>query len=442
MNFSGELKKYTWKTARKLVKSVYPELAEIIDELSPDDRLALYVAKYSYGTMIVDNGVFFIPNSDGRIVPLQHSTIPESYKKDLDFDGTIPVGLVMKNSIESFMLQGKRITPFTLFRVGDMLALWRIFDKGKSYQEAPFWKISSGSRAICMLPKITDQSGYRLLKKKYNLSSPIPKNLGDHWPIFSYLANHPEFSEPWSSEIIYFSKEWFAHREDSQWSRFYHFLLHKVWQESGFTRNKMMFDYFFSIIQEKRNLKPSPYLADTFSHLMAICSGEASGFIPARDNTAAPIGGLQKVFIEDYRLKKYPPVIMHTHHFSLEKKIPVYYSFEIPTTMQFSPKSNSALTTMAEIREIKHITETLLEEIQAGNLGIERTPLFSVAKNLKISFYHNEKDATQEVSSARNLALLDKSLTQVIINNKQYTFPESSPFFRGCITVAHVGSKE
>jgi hypothetical protein len=105
--------------------------------------------------------------------------------------------------------------------------------------------------------------------------------------------------------------------------------------------------------------KPNPYLADTVAHLMSICSGEAPGFIPARDNTAAPIRALQRVFVEDYRLKKYPPVIMHPHHFSLEEKTPVYYSFEIPTTMRFSPKSNNALTTMTETKGIKHITEVV-----------------------------------------------------------------------------------
>jgi hypothetical protein len=126
MNFSGELEKHTWKSARKLVKSVYPQLAEIIDEISPDDKFTLYSAKYPYGAMIINKGVFFIPNVDGHIVPLSHRTIPEEYKNDLDFHGTIPVGLVLKNSIESFMIQGERITPFTLFKQGDVLALWRI----------------------------------------------------------------------------------------------------------------------------------------------------------------------------------------------------------------------------------------------------------------------------------------------------------------------------
>jgi hypothetical protein len=438
MNFYGELEKHTWKSARKLVKAVYPELAEVIDKVSPDDSFSLYVARYSYGAMIIDKGVFSLPNDEGKIVPLRHHTISVDVKEDLEFDGTIPVGLVTKNSIESFMASVDRVTPFTRFGSGDILALWRIFDKGKSYQEAPFWSIFSGARSICMLPKITDQNGYRLLRQKYNLSLPIPKNLHDHWNIFSYLANHSEFSEPWTSEIIFFSKKWFSCKEDNEWSLFYYFLLNKVWQGSPFTRNKMMFDYFFSVIQEKRNLKPNPYLADTLAHVVAISSGEAPAFIPARDSTAAPIRGLQKIFIEDYRLKKYPPVLMHSHHFSLEENIPVYYSFEIPTTIQFSPRSNSALTTMAELRGIKHITEVLIQEIQAGKLGIERTPLFDLVQHLKINFYHNEKDSSKEISSAKNLAQLDQDLlnTLVSVNKDAMAFPESSPFFRGCISIA------
>jgi len=219
--------------------------------------------------------------------------------------------------------------------------------------------------------------------------------------------------------------------------QFYYFLLNKVWQGSSFTRNKVMFDYFFSVIQEKRNLKPNPYLADTLAHIMAVSSGEAPAFIPARNNVAAPIQGLQKIFIEDYKLKKYPPVIMHAHHFSLEERIPVYYSFEIPTTIQFSPRSNSALTTMAELRGIKHITEVLIQEIQAGKLGIERTPLFDLVQHLKINFYHNERDHSQEISPARDLAQLDREFinTLISVNKSATVFPEFSPFFRGCISI-------
>lgn len=196
--------------------------------------------------------------------------------------------------------------------------------------------------------------------------------------------------------------------------------------------------FYFSMIQEKRNLKPNLFLAATVSHLFVMCSGEAPGFIPARDNSAAPISGLQQTFIEDYRLKKYFPVIVHPHHFSLQEKISVYYSFEIPTTIQFSPKSNNALTSIAEARETKYLTDVLLKEIRVGNLGIEKTPLFNLVKQMEINFYHSEKDSMNEILPASYLALEDKSLTSTLIKTAASTFPEFSPFFRACIGITAV----
>lgn len=434
MKLPYQLEKLSWKTARRLAESVYPELAKVIDEISPDDTFTLYSASYPYGAMIIDKGMFFVPNAEGQIVPLYQSSFPKDYIEDLDFNGSIPVALVTKNRIESFMEHGDRVIPFTLFGCGDVLALWRIFDKGQSFQ-APFWRISSGTRAICMLPKITDKNGYNFFKKKYNLSLQVPKKLRDHWHIFSNIANHPEFKEPWSSEILYFSKKWFVNKDDKAWSRFYHLLLDKVWQESAFVRNKMMFDYFLSAIQEEKNLRPNPYLADTVSHLLAMCTGEIPGFISATDDSAAPISGLQQTFLEDYRLKKYAPVILHTGHFSIANKSPLYYSFEIPTTMQFSPRSNNALNTIAEVREIRHITEIILAEIKNGTTGIEKTPLANSLKKLQIKFFHNEKDSMKEILPASNLASLDESLVRTLITHDPYIFPEFAPFFRGCIGI-------
>lgn len=86
---------------------------------------------------------------------------------------------------------------------------------------------------------------------------------------------------------------------------------------------------------------------------------------------------------------------------------------------------------MAELRGIKHITEVLMQEIQAGKLGIERTPLFDLVQYLRINFYHNEKDRSQEIFPAKNLAELDQNLTNTLVTvNKDATaFPEFSPFF-------------
>lgn len=67
-------------------------------------------------------------------------------------------------------------------------------------------------------------------------------------------------------------------------------------------------------------------------------SGSLPAFIPAVDDSVAPVSGLQRVYLDDYALKKYAPTIMHLHHFTKKDEFPVYYSFQVPTTMFFFTK--------------------------------------------------------------------------------------------------------
>src|SRR5258708_4251977 len=103
---------------------------------------------------------------------------------------------------------------------------------------------------------------------------------------------------------------------------------------------------------------------------------------------------------------------MCLHHFSAMNKKLLYYSLQIPTTTIFSPRSNKASSTMTELRELKHIMEVLLEEINRRNLGIERTPLFQLAQNVKYNFYHTEKDKRDEIVFSGEIINLDFSLTK------------------------------
>ncbi len=137
-------------------------------------------------------------------------------------------------------------------------------------------------------------------------------------------------------------------------------------------------------------------MVDTIKHLLAIGIGTVPGLATGIDDSSAPISGLQKVFLEDYGLKKYAPVIIHSQHYSFQNPRPVYYSLQLPTTMSFSPKSNRASSVMVELRELKHVMEILISEILKGHLEVNRTPLFQIAKNVRYSFHHTDPDRSNE----------------------------------------------
>ena len=324
--------------------------------------------------------------------------------------------------------------PVAFMGKGRLISLWRVLEEGPSYFLWPFWSIAAGARSICMLPKITDSASHKALKLKYGLKLQVPQKLSDHWEHFVHIANHSLFPQQWSTELIFFSKKWLEHKKDKAWSEFYRFLLNEVWQITSFRRNQFIFDFVLSIILENKNLKPNPYLIDTAKHLFAMGEGSAPGFSPSCDNTAAPISGLQKVYLEDYGLKKYIPVIMHLHHIT-PKDTAVFYSFQIPTTTAFSPKSKKISSAMSELQELKQVMEILISEIVKEHLGVEQTLLYNLAKNIQFEYYHSDKDKRGEVLSIAELSAFDNSLSASLMSD-QYFFPEFSQFFKGCVRIS------
>lgn len=433
-DFLYMIEKQSWQSIRHLVRAASPALADVIDDIDPSDDDVLYRVKYPYGALIADKGIFQLPNSEGRLVSVYHASLSSEIKNDLIYTGTIPLGLVISNGVETFIQSKQRMIPGRFKQVGELVSLARVLEaEASSYHLG--WTVTSGARSICMLPKVTDSQCHKALKVKYGLKSPVPQTLLDQWEIFVHLANHVG-QQPWSSELIFFSKKWFEHDDDKRWGDFNRFLLNKFREESIFTRNQVLFDSVFSMVQENKNLKPNPYLADNLKHLIAIGSGATPALTPAIDDSVAPVSQLQKIYLEDYGLKKYAPVIMHAHHFSLTEKRPVYYSLQMPTSAVFSPKSRKLTSTMVELQELKHIMEVLFSEILKGNMGLEKTPLYAIANHISYDYYHSDKDKLNEILPVTEIAKLDHAFTQSIIDDERYVFPEFAPFLRGCIGIA------
>ena len=203
--------------SKRIVRAIRPDFADVIDDISPDERYKLYLIKYPYGALALDKGIFQLPNSDRHLVPINHSSISNKIKDNLGYSGTIPLGLVLSNGFESYIHTPSRILPSAFMVKGKFLSLWRVLEEGETYYIGPFWSYSSGARSICMVPKITDSAGYKNLKSKYGLKLPIPQRLCDHWSVFSHIANHPNFSQPWKAEILFFSKDWLDHKRIKNW---------------------------------------------------------------------------------------------------------------------------------------------------------------------------------------------------------------------------------
>lgn len=438
--FRPLLAKLYWQDVRKRVHEINPVFARLVDEIDPGRDYPIYKACYPYGSLILKDGVCYYPNEDGRLVILSDPSIDPKIKSDLSYaNAGFPVGIVITNTIELFVQTA--ITPFSLhlFSKGHIFGLWKHFEDQKIFHPPNLFNISSGSRTIFLLPHIGYEINHKNLRQAFNIKLNPAKNLLSQWEVFKAILNHPAAKCDWHNELCFFSKNWIKKIKapDKKWMKLSLFLLQSLWKDSAFRRNKNFFDFAFSQIKDRRNLKPNPYIADTAKHIIEIAAGAFLGFAPAIDNTAAPIDLLQKIFLDVYKLKKYTPTIMQPDYFSLDNpRRPNYYSLSLPITMEFSPKARKFKDVLLDLRELAHILQIATEEIPKEYLKISNTYVAETVKNIKFDYFHDRYDCEKCATHTREMPNLDSSLIQCPDGYDNHEFPTASTFLRGCVRIA------
>jgi hypothetical protein len=432
----ASLEKLTWKQVRKEVAEVNPALAKIIDEINPDGKHLLFKIKYPYGSEILRKSVFYVPNGNGDLVTLKDAD--KDIQNELCYNGySNPVILVLKKTLElSVTFQERSLPPyeFACISAGRLFGTYWVLTGKNSHHPVFSWNMTSGSRSIFMLPKISEMERHRKLQKMFNIKASVPARQIDHWHVFRELAAHKDFPEAWQTEILCFSKDWFEHQADKAWLPFNHYLLQSAWKASDFRQNNIFWNLLFSIILSSTNTKLSPFIDDTVRYLYAIAVGAAPGFAPATNSNNAPIKGIQEIYAECYGQKKYPPIILQPSLFSLDREVsePVYYSMNFPNAMEFSLKSRIRTSIITDLYHINLLAEKYASEIKKGEFNIEGTPLHDAINNVEFSCFHHDPAGYTLLNDSRNIPLHDNRF--ITKSNKQ--FPFRSPFSSGCIKIA------
>lgn len=431
------LKILTWKQVRNDIETIDPILVKLIDNINPDDEYIIYKLEYPWGKHLVREGTLYLPNIQGDWVKLDDPSIDPKIKEDLSYGVSMPLGMVLKNSIELYLEALGRVIPFVFMPTGKFFGLWISLqqDKTSSNHIGRTSNIVSGSRSTLLLPKISDAIAFKKLKKIFGLQCRVPETLNDQWPLLLELAEHKDFPQKWTAEVIYFSKKWLEPRKDISWKLFKNYFLEKAWEDSTYLRNQIIFDLAFSCALEEKNLKPNPYLTDTVKHLFAISQDSYPGYEVAIDNTTVPLEAFQKIFLEVYGLK-YQPTIMIPGYLKSDHEKSLYYSLEVPTLMAFSPKSRKITNKLEDLREIKHIIQRITDYLREDKLRLQQTPLYRLINEINFEYYHTDKDIYHETAKTSELQKIDKYIIQEKKKYKQKEFCETSPFLRGCIRIS------
>ena len=430
----------TWKTARHLVADADPVLCSLIDEINPSEAFKLYKIHYRYGDTIYAHGAFYVPDTQGASIPIMASNAPDFVKEGLSYQ-SMPLGFIVKKSIEIHRVFGKKISPVAHRSHGLELGIWEMF--------APIVPniVTAGARSIFLLPKISDKVHHSRLRVCGVRSQPA-SHYFDQWRIFQEIANYREAnqneggSEAWECEILFFDGLWKKHIfSDDRWKNMRLFLTEKGLnhtQSALFTETfEVSMNNFFEIIRRK-SLKYSPRTIDIFKHLLLILNGSAPAFKPVENNeNIAPVSKIYETYINVYGLKNYYPTMVYADYFNADRGGAVYYSLKAFSHLETSGNGRKRDTFKKELIELVDFVEHFSEELSAGNLGAESQYLANLMKKTVFNYFHQSNDNDYGVLHPSKLAEMDKRLIFSPLGNNDSVFSDRNPFVNGCIKISH-----
>lgn len=439
------IKGLTWNEIKEDIKPIDKKLYNIIEGIAPDDSYKLYKVQYSYGVIIYDKGTFYLPASKNQYQPLKtnNSIFTKNLKSDLGYQA-IPLGLLLNKCFEVYSIIEDEIFPLAFRRPGLELGIWETFAPSSPYT------VSAGSRNIFLLPKISEASGHRKLRP-LGVTKPKPIRAHKQWDIFKQLANHHNFSEDWTCEILFFSKEWInSMKEDPDWVYFYNYVMQKGWQHISLNSlsdplktqlvHDSVWDNFLAFLNKKNIPHPSNLTALTFKHLIAISSGVLPALKPLKAGdykVCGPMTEIVKIYLKTYGLKQHIPTILHTDYLDPSTKDPVYYSLALPTSQKAASQSHKINSLKKELSELITLIDRFMEALSANKLGDSGEHLRSLFSHIQLDGFHVDHDIDYGIYPVEDLAKEDPNLLYSPFNMKDKTFCKTSAFVKGLIRISY-----
>jgi len=433
------IEELTWQDVRDSVISSCKDLADIIDDISPNKEHTVFKIRYPFGMKIADKTSFYLPTDLNTSILATDPEITNNIKSKLAYN-SLPLGIMIKNTAEIFFDIHRKVFSLATFGKGLEIGIWEHFGWTSPYS------ITSGARSLYMLPKISEALSHKHLKKKFGITESPPKQLYDHWQVFSQLANSEEFSTKWYCEVVFLSAKWAESiKKDAAWSKLALYISQKGWQHSEYDRKKSTLDIVWEVFVRSlsyKDLKFDPYIVDTLKHLMYICTGTAPASAPSTGNDeTGPLKTIQKIYEDPhgYGLGEYIATIMHPQYFSITKPDPVYYSLQMPTLLESLPRTKKVTSVIDNMRELSELLNYFLNNNADiwSKLVIGATPLNEILNNLQIDYFHGDMFAYGDIiKSSLKMPELDPRLKYSPTGDKKRVFASNSTFLRGCVRIA------
>lgn len=433
---NASLKKVKLSEVINDISDINTELASILSDIDPEEKIPLYLLSYPFGSYVIKKGVLQIPNKSGSLVSITDKSISNNIKNDLSYNAySNPVSIVKKNCSEIFIEANNRTIPlYPPLHRGSMLSIWRPLNRTNSFQPAFLWNMSAGARSIFLLSKIARQDKHNRLCEHYKIRCDKPAHMIDHWRMFKEIFTSEFFNSKWNYEAILFSKSWFDFDSNKKLQPLYNYMLNYAWNNSEYWRNKSFLDLVYSEIKTRQNIETYPNITSAVEHLLAIGIGAIPGFKPTFTDECGPISAFIDAYKSIYRLDDIP--VMMKPAMLTDECNPVYYSLNYPTNLAYSPNIRKTTRNINELKEIDLVLTKYLDELSKSSLNLQGTPLDKVTSQVKFDVFHVEKQVKKSALKSANNIFADDQIINCQLNSHHLgSLPSSSPFFNGCIKI-------
>lgn len=397
-----------WSKEFEMLNLLNSELAAILNEVAKDQGVpdkSVIKAEFCFGDMILTNGCLTLSDS--------------AQQQDVSF------GIVLDHSLEIFTTEKNGSSPVAILEAGQAFVLMDSPDL--TLLPSCLLNISAGARSIFLLPRITEETSFWKLARNYNLQEKQPpKNLNEHWQIFSEIAKKSNSS--WKATVLFFDKSWLDCTSIAGY-RLYQYLRDTNLPNSHFFRKKLTFEMAFTETLSELCFRPDPFLIENIKQLFAISCHFMPGFVFAEDETLAPIQLLQEAFVQVYGLQ-YTPAILQPGYAKKGRRC--YHSMQHPMLPQTTTRKHD--TNLEQMREIYRVLYKTVEHIQ--NLDPITSELVEFIST-ELEFFHvNAQKQHREIEPSKNIEFFDP-IIQRQISKFHFPFADTSAFLRrGCIAMS------
>ena len=421
---------------QKLLYEANPELFKLIEGgVSKSDEFML--ASYDFADNVLSGGNFHLPAPNVGTAPY----LPEKSSPAIrEFFGNnyviLPFGVVLNGYVEVYWNAEDKIVPRGGLEAGVMFGVRALALETKKFNFQNAWNITSGSRAIALIPSMRDIEKFRKLKRNHEIHSLLPQGFHDHFKILRELYDNEK--APWKSTMLFFSQKLIAKiSSHNKFQGFREYLYKWVLDSMCFDRNRTSFEFIweeFIRYLENKGIKEKGYIYNLAKHLIIVALGEEFAFASTTDNKFAPIDYFQKIFINDYKMKYFPSFI-NAVKFDKDAINPaVYYSLQYPIHLNPFPAKHAAASGIDDIRSIKEMHQRFFEYIDSDKGLCARESIVSELKDtIQFKYFHTVQDGLRLLSMSKEITEIDPRFIQGNVQNKP--FCHASSFFKGCIAI-------